>query len=157
MVGKRISEGGGIGVRTTTECTVGEVASTLAGILDDLKEDDRRWILIIEIAGVPMRYVQVLVTREGGLWAECVSDEFLGPEEKLSNQQRELLPLLGWQWPSPPAGPNWQFHDELLDTGTAIAGLMLRTLSEVYGYDSNCHIRVILFPVADRIPNVGEE
>jgi hypothetical protein len=92
----------------------------------------------------------VLITQEGGLWAECVSNHFLNLEEKFTDEQLELLPLLGWQWPSPPAKPNWQFHDELLDTGSAISHLLIRTLREVFGCESHDRVRFILFPSASQ-------
>jgi hypothetical protein len=148
LASKRIADAGDTSVTSTIDCVLEELASSLAGILEDLKRDGRRWVVIIETVGEAKRYVQVLVTREGGLWAECVSDEFLPVKERLSDQQRELLPLLGWQWPSPPEGPNWQFHDELLNTGTAISGLMLRTLREVFGIDSMGLVRFRLFQSA---------
>jgi hypothetical protein len=133
------------GSKLTIDCNLEELASSLSGVLEDLKLDGRRWIVILESAAAPVRYVQVLVTHEGGLWAECVSNAFLSPEEQFSDEQLEFIPLLGWQWPSPPAGPNWQFHDELLNTGTAISHLLIRTLREVFGYAANDRVRFVLF------------
>jgi hypothetical protein len=144
-VNNRIANLSPNGSKSTIDCYLEEIASSLSGILDDLKRDGRRWVVILESSVVPKRYVQVLVTQEGGLWAECVSNAFLSIEEKLSDEQLELLPVLGWQWPSPPAGPNWQFHDELLNTGSAISGLLIRTLREVLGCASNDRVRFILF------------
>jgi hypothetical protein len=146
VVGNRIANVNMSGSKSTIDCILDELASSLGGILEDLKRDGRRWVVILETAAVPAHYVQVLVTLEGGLWAECVSNDFLRLEEKFSDEQLELLPLLGWQWPSPPAGPNWQFHDELLDTGSAISHLLIRTLREVFGCESNDRVRFILFP-----------
>jgi hypothetical protein len=152
VVGNRIVKVGASDSKSTIDCILDELASSLSGILEDLKHDGRRWVVIVETAAVPVRYVQVLVTQEGGLWAECVSNDFLSLEEKFSDEQLELLPLLGWQWPSPPAGPNWQFHDELLDTGSAISRLLIRTLREVFGCESNDRVRFILFATASRAP-----
>jgi len=89
--------------------------------------------------------VQVLITQEDGLWAECVSNNILSLGAKLNDEQLELLPLLGWQWPSPPAAPYWQLHDELLNTGSAIAGLLIRTLREVFGCASSDRVKFIFF------------
>jgi hypothetical protein len=142
LVGNTIAN---LSVSGTIDCNLEEIASSLSGILEDLKHDGRRWIVILETTAVPVRYVQVLVTQEGGLWAECVSNHFLSLDEKFSDEQLELLPILGWQWPSPPAGPNWQLHDELLNTGSAISGLLVRTLREVFGCTSNDRVRFKLF------------
>lgn len=108
-----------------------EIEDAMAWALDTMRDDDRRWIMVIELVDDPSRYVQVLAPGAGGLWAECVSNEFLAGESRLSEDQCEVLPLLGWEWPGPPSSPNWHFHDQLLDTGTAIAGLLLRTLRRV--------------------------
>jgi hypothetical protein len=147
-VGNRLANIGVSGSKSTIYCNLEEITSSLSGILEDLKRDGRRWVVILETTAEPIRYVQVLVTQDGGLWAECVSNNFLSPEDKLSDEQLELLPLLGWQWPSPPAGPNWQFHDELLDTGSAISHLLMRTLRDVFGCESNDVVRFTLFPSA---------
>ena len=108
-----------------------EIEDGLAWVLDTMRDDDRRWIMVIELIDDPSRHVQVLAPGVGGLWAECVSNEFLVGESRLSEDQCEVLPLLGWEWPGPPSSPNWHFHDQLLDTGTALAGLLLRTLRRV--------------------------
>lgn len=156
LVSRGIADAGDTSAKSSIHCALEELDPSLSGILEDLKRDGRRWVVIIETVGEPTRYVQVLVTREGGLWAECVSDEFLRLEEKFSDQQRELLPLLGWQWPSPPAGPNWQFHDELLNTGTAISSLLLRTLREVFGIESTGLVRFKLFESGSRDHRIEE-
>jgi hypothetical protein len=145
LVGERIADKNWSGSKLTIDCNLEEIDSSLSGVLEDLKRDGRRWIVILETTAVPIRYVQVLVTQDGGLWAECVSNNFLSLEDKLSDEQLELLPLLGWQWPSPPAGPNWQLHDELLNTGSAISGLLIRTLREVFGCATNDRVRFKFF------------
>jgi hypothetical protein len=162
VISLRSSVGNGIaslslkGSKSGIECNLAEIVSSLSDILEDLKHDGRRWVLILETTGEPVRYVQVLVTQDGGLWAECVSNNFLSIEDKLSDEQLEILPLLGWQWPSPPAGPNWQLHDELLNTGSAISGLLTRTLREVFGCANSDRVRFILFLSQDDEPLNGE-
>ncbi|GEM_PF-950861 len=132
------------GTRLTVECDLAEVEFSLSKILDHLKSDARRWVLIIGTLSGPRLYVQVLVTQEGGLWAECVSDFYL-EEFKFSEEQREALPALGWEWPSPPAKENWHFHDELMNTGSAISGLLVCTLRAVFHCDDNDPLEVLVF------------
>jgi hypothetical protein len=105
----------------------------LPSLLELLRKRQERWIFIAEVANSCTRYVQVLATEEHGLFAECISNEFLHDEDRLSPEQEELLPLLGWEWPAPPNKPNWTFHDELLDTGSAVGRLLAKTVSQVFG------------------------
>ena len=156
LAGNRISNKELRGSKLAIDCNLEELESSLSGVLEDLKRDGRRWVVILKSVAAPVRYVQVLVTQEGGLWAECVSNAFLSPEEQFRDEQLELLPLLGWQWPSPPAGPNWQFHDELLNTGSAISHLLMRTLREVFGYATNDHVEFVLFLSQKNVTLNGE-
>ena len=134
----------------TVECDLIEVEFSLSKILDHLKSDMRRWILIVQTTSAPRLYVQVLINQEGGLWSECVSDFYLEEEFKLSEEQRETFPALGWEWPSPPAKQNWHFHDELMDTGSAVSGLLVRTLRTVFHCDDNDPLEVRVFPSSNK-------
>jgi hypothetical protein len=133
------------GAKSPIMTSIEELQEVLPKILEEFKADYRRWILIIEVPSSAPRYVQVLVHEDGGLFAECVSDEFLGEEDQLDERQRETLPLLGWGWPGPPSTPNWHFHDELLNTGTAVSGLLLRTLSRVFSCTPETQLEVRVF------------
>ena len=146
LVDERLAiRGPGDEARLTVECDLAEVEFSLSEILDHLQSDARRWILIVRTLSGPRLYVQVLVTQEGGLWAECVSDFYL-EEFGLSEEQCEALPALGWEWPSPPAKQNWHFHDELMNTGSAISGLLVRTFRTVFHCDDIDPLEVVVFP-----------
>ena len=134
---------GQVGGRVEREYSLSQVERSLSLALDDVKETGQRWVCILESVRDPSKYVQVLVTESGSMWTECVSNAFLDDDEQLDDAQCELLPTLGWEWPGPPAFPNWHFHDELLNTGSAIAGLMCRTLRQVFGVDDGDMVRTI--------------
>ena len=127
--------------RLEREYAFSEVRDSLPGVLEELKNAGRRWVVILETLGEPTRYVQVLVTTLGSIWAECVSNTFLTEDERLNDAQCELLPALGWEWPGPPASPNWHFHDELMNTGSAIGGLLNRALERVFNLNDDDRIR----------------
>jgi hypothetical protein len=136
--------------KVVTVHTLREVKEVIPSTLEKMKTSGRRWVVILETSKDPTMYVQVLITAAGSIWAECVSNEFLEEGDQLDNSQCELLPTLGWEWPGPPASPNWHFHDELLNTGSAIAGLIDRTLWRVFGVDDEDTLRVILMPLAEQ-------
>ena len=83
--------------------------------------------------------------RYGSLFERRRHSDFYLEEFKLSEEQREALPALGWEWPSPPAKENWHFHDELMNTGSAISGLLVRTLRTVFHCDDNDPLEVLVF------------
>jgi len=140
----------------TSEYRYEEIEDGLGWALDAMRDDDCRWIMILEIAAEPSKYVQVLSPGIGGLWAECVSNEFLGCDDWLSEEQCEELPLLGWEWPGPPESPNWHFHDHLLDTGTAVAGLLRRTLRRILGVEPTDVMRIVLIRKTEPTPLVDQ-
>jgi hypothetical protein len=145
-----------VGKRVEMKYSLSEVEQSLPLALDDVKETGRRWVCILESVCDPAKYVQVLVTESGSMWTECVSNTFLDDDGQLDDAQCELLPTLGWEWPGPPAFPNWHFHDELLDTGSAIAGLMCRTLRRVFEVDGGDMIQVITMQLANNA-NLAEQ
>ena len=125
---------------------VGDVEAVLADILDLLREDERRLILIIEHVKPPKRYVQVLAPSDGALIAECVSNEFLQGDDRLGDRDNELLPVLGWDWPTPLNKPNWSFHDELLNTGSAVSELLIKTIRQVFDCTDDDILVIKMFP-----------
>ena len=137
-----------VGRRVIRECALEEVEQSLPLALEEVKQIERRWVCILESVRDPTKYVQVLITESGSMWAECVSNAFLVDDARLDETQCELLPTLGWEWPGPPAFPNWHFNDELLNTGPAITGLMSRTLRRVFGLEAGDMIRVITLQTA---------
>ena len=133
-----------------------KVKELLPWTLEKMINSGRRWVLILEILSDPTKYVQVLVTRSGSMWAECVSNNFLDDGHRLDETQCELLPTLGWEWDSPPAHPNWHLHDELLDTGPVMSGLMVRTLRRVFGVEGDDRIKVITREVMENVDPVEQ-
>ena len=140
-----------VGERVERECALGEVEQSLPLALEAVKKTGRRWVCILESVRDPTKYVQVLVTESGSMWTECVSNAFLDKNDRLQDSQCELLPTLGWEWPGPPAFPNWHFHDELLNTGSAVAGLMCRTLRQVFVVGGGDMIRAITLQLGVRM------
>lgn len=132
------------------EYAFSDVRRSFPSVLEELKTSGRRWVVIVETLGEPMRYVQVLITGAGSMWAECVSNAFLTEDDRLDDAQCELLPALGWEWPGPPASPNWHFHDELMNTGSAIAGLLERTIERVFNINGDDRIRVVIRPLVEK-------
>ena len=137
------------------EFALGVVEQCLPEVLARMIDAGRRWVVILETLSDPAKYVQVLITSSGSLWAECVSNQFLDDEHRLDDAQCELLPTLGWEWPGPPAHPNWHLHDELLDTGPVMAGLMTRTVRRVFEIGDDDRIRVIMRPLPERREVLG--
>jgi hypothetical protein len=146
----------GVGQRVEQDHAFGEVEDSLPWMLDQMKQSGRRWVVILEVSGDSKKYVQALVTSSGSIWVECVSNAYLDVDQYLDDAQCELLPSLGWEWPGPPSFPNWHFHDELLDTGTAIAGLMCRTLGRVFEVkDVEC-VHVIVLPLMENLERIEQ-
>jgi hypothetical protein len=143
-VRQRVKDAGSWELRCSTRLR--DLESFLAEVLDLLRDDQRRWILIIEPTTSPSRYVQVIASSDARLFAECVSNEFLARDERLTIEQDELLPVLGWDWPAPPAKPNWSFHDELLNTGHAIGMLLIKTISQVFACTDDDILTLKVFP-----------
>jgi hypothetical protein len=111
--------------------TVAELDSRLPAGLDLMVSSPTRWILIAKTnLG---RYVQFLATEEGVLVAECVSNEFLQGESRLSEESEELLPVLGWDWPAPPNQPNWRRVEFDKNAALDSAVLAVHTLRRVFG------------------------
>ena len=138
-----------VGERVEEKYQFDEIRGSLHWVLDVLAKSAQRWVVILETTNEPARYVQVLVTSAGSMWAECVSNSFLTGDDRLDENQCEILPTLGWEWPGPPAFPNWHLHDELLNTGGAIASLMSHTFRDVFGVSVNDQIRVVTLALVE--------
>jgi hypothetical protein len=111
--------------------TVRELELRLQEALELMMRSPSRWILIVETASE--HYVQFLANEDGVLFAECVSNEFLKGEARLSEEAEELLPVLGWQWPAPPNQPNWVTVEFDEEAALDVAVLALHTLRRVFG------------------------
>lgn len=133
------------------------VERLLPAALEKLVTSGRRWVVIVELLSDPTKYVQVLVTSSGSMWAECVSNAFLDDDHRLDDAQCELLPTLGWEWPGPPAFPNWHLHDELLNTGPVMSGLLIRTLRRVFRVESDDRINVSTREVKEKLDPVEKK
>jgi len=122
-----------------------------------MRDDPHGWVFVVDRHGPPLRYVQVLAPPGGGLIAECVSNEYLEGDERLSVENEELLPTLGWDWPSPPQKRNWFFHDEVLNSGSAIGMLLMKTLREVFGLADDDIVTMTVFPSKVQRSDSGSE
>ena len=148
MVELLISQSENVGGRMEKKFAFSDVEESLPWVLDEVRKTARRWVVLLETISEPSKYVQVLITASGSMWAECVSNAFLEGDDRLDDAQCELLPTLGWEWPGPPAFPNWHFHDELLNTSSAVAGLVVRTMRQVLGVKGDEAVRVIVLSLA---------
>jgi hypothetical protein len=63
-----------------------------------------------------------------------------------SESQKEILPLLGWNWPSPPESPYWHYHDEILNSGFDVASIVLRTLRQVLERRDYSELELEIYP-----------
>lgn len=116
--------------KTFVDYNFREIDDDFNWVLNTIQGSGRGWIAIIETMDRKNRYVQAVVEPTGLLWAECVSNEHLTEENRFGAEQCELLAKLGWEYPSE-GMKNWNYHDELY-TGTAVAGLMSRTIRRVF-------------------------
>jgi hypothetical protein len=82
-------------------------------------------------------YVQFAQGGKAGFLAEAVSNAFLVGTRALSPAQEEQLGDLGWQWPSPGARHDLNFHRQwpMPTPFEEVAHLAIRTLREVYGIE----------------------
>jgi hypothetical protein len=139
------------------DTSVATLDTTLAEILDRMRDDPHGWVLVVDHPGPPNRYVQVLAPPGGGLIAECVSNEYLKGDERQSVEDEEVLPTLGWDWPSPPQKRNWTFHDEVLDSGSAIGMLLMKTIRGVFGLADDDIVTLKVFPSKVQRGDSGNE
>jgi hypothetical protein len=129
------------GNKTFVDYTFREVDDELNWMVNTMQSSRHGWILLIETMRHQNRYVQAVVEPTGALGAECVSNEHLAQENRLNNEQCELLAKLGWEWPSPGL-ENWQYNDESLKAGAAVGGLMSRTIRRVFEVTDSENLRL---------------
>ena len=123
--------------------TLGHLASGgLEEALGLMVRSPGRWILIVEAPG--HRYVQFLAPEDGGLVAECVSNAYLDDEWRLSEDDEELLPQLGWGWPEPPDQLNWQTVEFAEVAVLDVAVLAVHTLRQVFDVEDEDALLVLL-------------
>jgi hypothetical protein len=108
-----------------------DLQERLDGVLRLMLASSRRWLLTIDADWE--HYVQFLAGENGVLVAECVSNEFLEGDARLSEEAEELLPELGWGWPAPPNQPNWVTVEEGEHIALDGSVLALQTLRRVLG------------------------
>lgn len=112
----------------------------LASALDAMSESQYLVLSVAESA----RFVQFAQQGKWGVRAECVSNEYLHPDEKLSQADEEALELLGWHVPTlEPLGaelsgddrdgsPNWFADFPRPVAYEALVSLTIKTFTEVY-------------------------
>jgi hypothetical protein len=113
----------------------------LTRVLNALPEDH---YLILTVPG-RHRFVQFVGTPDGGLRGESVSNAYLEPHERLTQQQERALARLGWHAPTlvptgaspreqvPGGSPNWFVDLVRPVNGKVLRQLVSRTFAEVYG------------------------
>lgn len=112
----------------------------LASALDAMSESQYLVLSVTESA----RFVQFAQQGKWGVRAECVSNEYLQPDDRLSPADEEALQLLGWHVPTlEPLGvelrgddregsPNWFADFPRPVAYEALVDLAIRTFIEVY-------------------------
>lgn len=135
----------------TMEVPFREVSRDLSELVARMIEASGRWVLVLEAGVNEAHYVQVLTEHDDEiLLAECVSNEFLVGAERLTDEQEELLPTLGWDWPSPPNQPNWSTIEFNRDVSLELARQVAHTLSRVFGCTKESRVKVTIFPGTSR-------
>lgn len=112
----------------------------LASALDAMSESQ---YLVLAASG-SARFVQFAQQGKWGVRAECVSNEYLVPEDRLTPANEEALQLLGWHAPTleplgtgvigndPDGSPNWFADFPRPVEFEALADLVIRTFTQVY-------------------------
>jgi hypothetical protein len=114
--------------------TLGDLDAALPGIIRRMLASSRTMALVIELEPGPGRYVQIQTDPDDeSIIAECVSNEFLTGDLRLTIRQEEALPGIGWEWPAPPNQPNWR--TKAYEPGAVIdmTALLLHTLRRFFG------------------------
>ncbi len=143
-----------LGERFNAELRVAQLEQLLPSAIDRLRSDSHKMALLLELAGPSGYFVQALANEDGDVCAECVSNQFVADGFKLTQEQEELLPALGYAWPAPPSSPNWQLSDPLLSGGSVISGLFMRTLRQVLHVQESDVVKVSVYDVGSRSTKV---
>jgi hypothetical protein len=141
--------------RHESTSTLGEVAAGLEHLLGQLTAAPGRWILIINDAQRPSRFVQFLSHEDGSLISEATSNFFLDayPDRRLSwtKAQEKNLAALGWESPEPPGRPNWvEVWPVFSPPVDLVATRALRTLREVFELGDDDTVLVKMFSSPNR-------
>jgi hypothetical protein len=135
------------GTRQEARVPFAEVNRDLSDLAERMLRTPGRWVLVLEVEDVPMHYTQLWTDHDDNvILAECVSNEFLEGPSRLTDEQEELLPTLGWDWPAPPNQPNWRSIDFQNDAALGAAILVAHTMRKVFGCTDQDDIIVRLFP-----------
>jgi hypothetical protein len=135
------------GTRQEARVPFAEVNRDLSDLAERMLRTPGRWVLVLEIEDVPLHYTQLWTDHDDGvILAECVSNEFLEGPSRLTDEQKELLPTLGWDWPAPPNQPNWRSIEFQQDAALGAAILVAHTMRKVFGCTDQDDIIVRLFP-----------
>ena len=135
------------GERFNAELNLAQIERFLPLAIDRLRSDSHKLALLLVPVGPSGYFVQALVNEHGDVCAECVSNVFIADGFKLTEEQEELLPSLGYAWPAPPSSPNWQLSDPLLSSGSVISRLFMRTLREVLHIQESDVVNVSVYDV----------
>jgi hypothetical protein len=123
----------------------------LEDFVERMTEAAGRWVLLIATELTESHYVQLLTDSEDEtLLAECVSNKYLQGSDRLTEEQEELLPTLGWDWPAPPNEPNWRTVEFNPSSSLETAIRVSHTMRRVFKCSDDSLLVVKLFPGTER-------
>jgi hypothetical protein len=141
--------------------TMGDVDAELETLLARLTATPGRWILVINDASRPCRYVQFLAYEDASMISEVASnyylDECCDGRHGWTVKQQRTLTALGWQRPDPPGRPNWTDVWPVYSPPVGIvADRALRTFRGVFQLRADDTVDVKLFSFSEPGKDAGE-
>ncbi len=127
------------------------VTAALARRLEGEADAPGTVAVYVSMVGVPERFTQCLVNAERGAWAECVSNEYLEGDLRLSQIDEDLLVAAGYQRPDD-FSPNFHLVVEPPVDWPAVALLLAAPFATVFPCTERDHVEVRLhfdFVLAD--------
>ena len=131
---------------TDQHLTVADLGQRLHGLLHHLVSAPGRWVAAVE--DDRQRYVQVLATADGSLYAEVTSNNFLTDDDRWSEGDEAVLTSLGWEPPCLPERPNWNLYQYVFvgpPKALHLAGLIMCTLRSPFRLRDEHRLRLRVF------------
>ena len=125
-------------ISTTLDRALGNLPELLASFV----VHQRPHAIIVE--DERMRYVQVLPQENGGIFVECVSNQYLQPSDHHDAQAHHVLERIGF---SPPdeskGGPNWSWESDTEPSVLRASRMAGSALTAVLGLSRSARVTVL--------------